>query len=119
MRSRESGVIVQRLDVMSPTARRLIDALDSELSSRYPEPGANHFRLDADKVADGHGVFLVASRSGKPIGCGAVRRIEERTGAGVRQSEALALYKRAGFSNIAPFGEYVRSPLSICMAKEL
>jgi GNAT superfamily N-acetyltransferase len=38
---------------------------------------------------------------------------------GVRQSEALALYQRAGFSRIAPFGEYVGSPLSVCLAKEL
>jgi GNAT superfamily N-acetyltransferase len=38
---------------------------------------------------------------------------------GVRQVAALALYERAGFSRIAPFGEYVGSPLSVCMAKEL
>jgi hypothetical protein len=33
--------------------------------------------------------------------------------------EAIALYERAGFARIPPFGEYVDSPLSVCMAKEL
>ncbi len=38
---------------------------------------------------------------------------------GDRQHEALALYERAGFARIAPFGEYVGSPLSVCMGKSL
>ena len=152
------GVLVQRGDLLSPPARALIEALNAELSSLYPEPGANHFRLDPDEVADGQGVFLIASSGGQPVGCGAVRRIEARTGeikrmyvspdargrgigravlaaleaeartlgiarlvleTGLRQGEALALYEGAGFSRIPPFGEYVNSPLSVCMAKDL
>src|SRR6266581_3338428 len=135
------GVLVQRGDLLSPAARALIEALNAELSSRYPEPGANHFRLDPDEVADGQGAFLIASSGGRPVGCGAVRRIEARTGeikrmyvspdartlgiarlvleTGLRQGEALALYEGAGFSRIPPFGEYVNSPLSVCMAKDL
>ena len=38
---------------------------------------------------------------------------------GERQLEALALYERAGFTRIALFGEYIGSPLSVCMAKDL
>ena len=152
------GVLVQRGDILSSAARALIEALNAELSSRYPEPGATHFRLDPSEVADGQGAFLIASSSGKPVGCGAVRRIEARTGeikrmyvspdargrgigravlaaleaeartlgiarlvleTGLRQGEALALYEGAGFSRIPPFGEYVNSPLSVCMAKDL
>ncbi|HYN20282.1 MAG TPA: GNAT family N-acetyltransferase [Thermoanaerobaculia bacterium] len=37
---------------------------------------------------------------------------------GIRQLAALALYEKAGFSRIDPFGEYVDSPLSVCMAKD-
>jgi putative acetyltransferase len=37
---------------------------------------------------------------------------------GTRQAEAVAVYARAGFSRIPPFGEYV-GPLSVCLAKEL
>ncbi len=33
--------------------------------------------------------------------------------------EALALYGRSGFSRIPLFGEYIGSPLSVCMAKDL
>jgi putative acetyltransferase len=153
-----ADLIVQRVDIRSPAAGHLVEALNAELSSRYPEAGATHFRLDPEEVADGRGAFLLASRSGKPVGCGAVRRIEERTGeikrmyvrpgergsgvgrallatletearglglsrlvleTGVRQPEAISLYERAGFSRIAPFGEYIGSALSVCMAKEL
>jgi putative acetyltransferase len=152
------GVTIRRVDILSPAARELIEALNAELSDRYPEEGANHFRLDPDEVADGRGAFLVASSSGKPVGCGAVRRIEQRTGeikrmyvspvergrgigrlllealeaearalgiarlvleTGERQREAITLYRGAGFSRIDPFGEYVDSPLSLCMAKDL
>ena len=70
---------IERFDILSHTARTLIEALNAELSSRYPEDGATHFRLDPDEVAEGRGAFLVASRAGKPVGCGAVRRID-RTG---------------------------------------
>lgn len=153
-----TGVTIQRFDILSPTARTLIEALNAELSSRYPEDGATHFRLDADEVAEGQGAFLVASRAEKLVGCGAVRRLEAQTGeikrmyvspeergngvgrallaaleaearalgiarllleTGVRNPEAIALYERAGFSHIAPFGEYVDSPLSVCMGKDL
>ena len=153
-----TGLAVERADIRSLEARALIEALNAELSSRYPEDGATHFRLDAEEVAPGHGAFLVAARAGKLVGCGAVRRIEagtaeikrmyvspeargQRVGravlsalerearalgcarlvleTGVRQQEAIALYEHAGFSRIPAFGEYVHSPLSVCMAKDL
>lgn len=153
-----TSLTIWRCDFLAPEARALIEALNAELSSRYPEEGANHFRLDAEEVVDGRGAFLIAAVAGKPVGCGAVRRIEARTAeikrmyvnpaersrgvgrallaaletearalgmarlvleTGLRQPEANALYERAGFSRIAPFGEYVGSPLSVCMAKDL
>ncbi|HEV8606835.1 MAG TPA: GNAT family N-acetyltransferase [Tepidisphaeraceae bacterium] len=153
-----STLIVGRCDILSTTARTLIERLNAELSATYPEQGACHFRLDADEVAEGRGAFLVASRSQKPIGCGAVRRIDAQTGelkrmfvspeergrgvgnailtaleaearrlglsrlvleTGIRQHQAIILYKRAGFFPIDPFGEYTTSPLSICFARDL
>jgi putative acetyltransferase len=151
-------VEIRRRDIGSAEALRLIEALNAELSGRYPEAGANHFRLDPDEVAEGRGAFLIASIDGEPVGCGAVRRLDAGTaevkrmyvtpgtrGRGVgsailnrledecrrlgvgrlvletgqRQPEALALYARAGFERIPPFGEYLGSPLSVCMAKEI
>jgi GNAT superfamily N-acetyltransferase len=69
-------VDIRREDILSPVVQRLIGALNAELDARYPEEGANHFRLDPEEVSDGRGGFFVAYISGKPVGCGAVRRIE-------------------------------------------
>ena len=74
------AVTVARADIRSPGARALIEALDAEMRSRYPEPGTDHFELDADEVAPGRGAFLIASRAGEPVGCGAVRRMDPGTG---------------------------------------
>jgi putative acetyltransferase len=142
----------------SPTARALIAALDAELDERYPEEGANHFRLDPNEVAPGRGAFLVAYVDDIAVGCGAVRLNEpgvaeikrmyvaqewrgrgiagavlaaledqaRRLGArrlvletGARQPESIAVYARAGFVEIPRFGEYLDSPLSLCMGKEV
>jgi putative acetyltransferase len=145
-------------DILSEVAQQLIRSLNAELSARYPEEGATHFRLQADEVAEGRGAFLVAYLASTPVGCGAVRVIGEavaeikrmyvspavrgrgvglavlvaleaearRLGirrlvleTGVRQHEALALYQRVGYSPIPPFGEYLGSPLSLCLGKDL
>ncbi len=139
-------------------AKRLIASLNEELSERYPEEGANHFRLDPEEIAPGRGVFVVARAGGAPAGCGALRLNDPETGeikrmftlrqmrgkgvgravlrllektarslgakrllleTGVRQPEAIALYEREGFARIEPFGEYIGTPLSVCMAKPL
>jgi putative acetyltransferase len=60
----------------SAAARLLIQALNAELEGRYPEAGANHFRLDPEEVGPGRGAFVVAYAAGEPVGCGAVRRLD-------------------------------------------
>lgn len=70
---------VRREELGSPVALALIAALNAELSARYPEPGANHFRLDADEVAPGRGSFVVAYAGDTPVGCGAIRRLDPGT----------------------------------------
>lgn len=152
----------------SPAAVALIESLNAELSSLYPEPGATHFRLNPDEVAPGTGIFVVARWEGRPVGCGALRSIRDdalvrelgtRVGelkrmyvapdargngigralldrlegearnlrlvrlvleTGIRQHEAIALYHRAGFTTMPPYGEYSASvTTSVCMTKAL
>ncbi len=64
-------------DLASTVATALIGALNAELTERYPEDGANHFRLDQEEVAVGRGAFLVCYRNGQPVACGAIRRLGE------------------------------------------
>lgn len=61
-------------------SRRLIEALNAELSGVYPEPGATHFALDPEEVSGKRGAFLVVYRNDQPVGCGAVRLIDPETG---------------------------------------
>jgi GNAT superfamily N-acetyltransferase len=64
----------------SPDARRLIDALNADISARYPNPEDNFFELDENEVAERNGAFVIAREDGAAIGCGAVRRIGDGTG---------------------------------------
>jgi putative acetyltransferase len=70
------AVDIRREDLLSTVAQRLILALNAELEARYPEEGANFFRLDPEEVSEGRGGFFIAYLGDEPIGCGAVRRTE-------------------------------------------
>jgi GNAT superfamily N-acetyltransferase len=150
-------VVIRDEPLDSPVAVSLIARLNAELSAAYPEPGANHFRLDPSEVAPGRGAFLVAIQGGEAVACGGIRIIEAGTAevkrmfvdpacrgrgiaalvlaaleerareygatrfvleTGTRQDAAIALYVRAGYARIPPWGEYVASAAtSLCMEK--
>ena len=38
---------------------------------------------------------------------------------GIHNTEALALYRRAGFRDCDPFGDYAPDPLSVFMEKDI
>jgi putative acetyltransferase len=63
----------------SEAAQRLVAALNAELVARYPDPLDLHFSLTEEQVAPGQGAFLVARAGARPIGCGAVRRLDAGT----------------------------------------
>ena len=37
---------------------------------------------------------------------------------GIHQRSAIALYEHAGFQRVAPFGEYVEDPVSLCYERQ-
>lgn len=73
-------ITIEHAELSSASSRGLIAALNAELCSAYAEPGANHFALDPAEVAPGRGAFLVVVLDGKPVGCGAVRLLDDETG---------------------------------------
>jgi GNAT superfamily N-acetyltransferase len=82
----EAGLTVHRvaLDGDGDDTRDAVDLihrLNAQLAEEYPGPGANHVRLDAEEVAPGRGAFLLVRLDGVPVACGAVRLVEEPTGA--------------------------------------
>ncbi len=75
-----SEIDVRREPITTIASEALIRALNTELLGRYPEADTKtHFRLDADEVAAGRGVFLVAYSGGEPIACGAIRLLDPET----------------------------------------
>ena len=65
----------------------------------------------------GVGRALLARLEAEARALGLARLVLET---GIRQVEALALYRRAGFSEISAYGEYAASPAtSVCLAKAL
>lgn len=74
------NITITRAGLTDDASRALIAQLNAELSEMYPEPGANHFGLTPEDVSEGRGAFLVVHRDGTPIGCGAVRMLDARTG---------------------------------------
>ena len=77
---RVEPITIARAALADDAGRALIGALNAELSGMYPEPGATHFGLDAEEVAEGRGAFLVVRRDGVPVGCGALRMLDGETG---------------------------------------
>ncbi|MFD1506004.1 GNAT family N-acetyltransferase [Georgenia yuyongxinii] len=59
---------------------------------------------------------LLAGLEVRARATGMVRLVLET---GVRQPESVALYEKAGFDPVAPYGSHVGSPLSLCFAKDL
>jgi len=88
-------------------AVRLLDTETAEIKRMYVKP-SRRGRGVARRILDE--LETHARRLG-------ARRIVLETGE--RQPDALALYGGAGFVGIPRFGEYVDSPLSVCMEKQL
>ena len=96
-----------RGDPVGCGALRRLDAYTAEIKRMYVEPTARGLGVGRAML----GALESEARDLK------VDRIVLETGE--RQLDAVALYERSGFRRIPAFGEYVGSPLSVCMEKRL
>ncbi len=69
-------ITVGREDPYSATASILVADLCAELSRRYHRPPSPY---TMDEAADPRAGFVVARLDGTPVGCGALRRIDDGT----------------------------------------
>ena len=88
-------------------AIRLIDRTTAEAKRMYVEP---------DQRGKGVGWAVLTSLEAAARQLGVQRLVLET---GVHQEAAIALYRRAGFTEIDCWGEYASSPTSICFEKNL
>ena len=70
---------IERESLTSSVAAALIATLNAELSALYPEPGQPTSASTRTKSLPEAGIFVVARWHGRPIGCGALRRVREAT----------------------------------------
>ncbi|MFN0156393.1 MAG: GNAT family N-acetyltransferase [Gaiella sp.] len=66
---------VERTTLFDPATEALVGRLNGELAAAYPEPGANHFNVDAESVLPPSGAMVRAMLDGVPVGCGAIRSL--------------------------------------------
>ena len=88
-------------------AIRMLDRRTAEAKRMYVEP-------DQRGKGVGWAVLAGLEAAAKQLG---VRRLVLETG--IHQHAALSLYRRAGFTQVACWGEYASSPTSICFEKPL
>jgi putative acetyltransferase len=81
-------------DPAGETARRLIDELCTELSERYGAPPSPFSHSEAKAART---TFLVARLSGRPIGCGALRPIDDAM-AEVKRMYVVPTARRKGIA---------------------
>jgi putative acetyltransferase len=88
-------------------AIRLLDVTTAEVKRMYVEPSQR---------GKGVGMAVLARLEAAAAQLGARRLVLET---GTHSPEALALYARAGFTQIDCWGEYATSPTSVCLEKNL
>ena len=69
-------LLIEQATLDDPAVRDLIGRLDAELGGLY-EPHQNHFGLTPESVTGDRGAFLKVTYDGRPVACGAVRRLED------------------------------------------
>ena len=117
-------------DMDAVAEHRKPDALEIAPEALTSAAAAALMRELGPRVGELKRMYVAPEVRGQGIGRALLARLEVEARAlgltrvvletGTRQAEALALYRRAGFTEIAAYGEYTASAgTSVCMAKAL
>ncbi|WP_405587732.1 GNAT family N-acetyltransferase [Streptomyces sp. NBC_01092] len=77
---RLAGITVTLVDGAAPDALACLDAYAADLDERFPEGFDKDDLVRPEEVSGDAGAFFVAYEEGRPVGCGALRRLEPGVG---------------------------------------
>ncbi|NUQ98705.1 MAG: MarR family transcriptional regulator [Streptomyces sp.] len=77
---RLAAITVELVDGGAPDARACLDAYASDIDARFPEGFDKSDLVGPEEVSGEAGAFFVAYEEGRPVGCGALRRLEPGVG---------------------------------------
>lgn len=77
---RLAGIRVDLVDGAAPDARACLDAYAADIDERFPEGFDKDDLVRPQEVSGDAGAFFVAYEEGRPVGCGALRRLEPGVG---------------------------------------
>ncbi|KUM74783.1 GNAT family N-acetyltransferase [Streptomyces curacoi] len=77
---RLAGITVDLVDGAAPDARACLDAYAADIDKRFPEGYDKDTLVRPQEVSGDAGAFFVAYEEERPVGCGALRRLEPGVG---------------------------------------
>ncbi|MFK4101467.1 GNAT family N-acetyltransferase [Streptomyces sp. NPDC019531] len=77
---RLAAITVDRVDGAAPDARACLDTYAADIDARFPEGFDKTDLVRPEEVSGAAGAFFVAYEEGRPVGCGALRRLEAGVG---------------------------------------
>ncbi|MGP4084677.1 GNAT family N-acetyltransferase [Streptomyces sp. KR55] len=77
---RLAAITVKPVDAHTPDARTCLDAYADDLDTRFPEGFDRADLVAPEEVSGDAGAFFVAYEEDRPVGCGALRRLEPGVG---------------------------------------
>jgi len=77
---RLAAITVELVEGASPDARACLDAYAADIDERFPEGFDKSDLVGPAEVSGDAGAFFVAYEEGRPVGCGALRRLEPGVG---------------------------------------
>ncbi|MGI5457234.1 GNAT family N-acetyltransferase [Streptomyces sp. CA-249302] len=77
---RLAAITVDLVDGAAPDARACLDAYATDIDARFPEGFDKSDLVSPEEVSGTAGAFFVAYEEGRPVACGALRRLEQGVG---------------------------------------